>query len=63
MPTRKRGFHFDTYIEDGSFKVGLVIGYEAYLREATVWLSFFRWKIIAWYYFGAKDGGSDDENA
>ena len=61
MPTRKRGFYFDTYRRNVSLKVGLAIGYDAYLREATVWLSFFRWKINAVYYFGEKDGGSDDD--
>ena len=59
MPTRKRRFYFDTYRENGSFKVGLVIGYDADFREATVWLSFFHWKIIAGYYFGEKDGGAE----
>ena len=60
MQTRKRGFYFDAYRENGSFKVGLVIGYDADFMEATVWLSIFRWKIIAGYYFGEKDGGSDE---
>ena len=59
MPTRKRRFYFDTYRENGSFKVGFVIGYDAYYREATVWLSFFHWKIIAGYYFGEMDGGAE----
>ena len=61
MQTRKRGFYFDTYRRNVSLKVGLSIGYDADLREATVWLSFFRWKIIAGYYFGKKNGGSDDD--
>lgn len=61
MPTRKRGFYFDIYRENGSFKVGFAIGYDADFREATVWLSFFRLKIIVGYYFGEKDGGLDDD--
>lgn len=59
MPTRKRGLYFDTYRENGSFKVGFVIGYDAYSREAAVWLSFFCRKVIVVYYFGEKDGGSE----
>lgn len=59
MLTRKRRFYFDTYRENRSFKVGLVIGYDTDFREATVWLSFFRWKIIAGYYFGENDGGTE----
>lgn len=58
MPTRKRVFYFDTYRENGNFKFGFVIGYDAYYREATVWLSFFCWRIISLYYFGEKDGGA-----
>ena len=60
MPTRKRGFYSDIYRGNGSFKVGFSIGYDADFREATVWLSFFRWEIIVGYYFGENDRGSDD---
>ena len=59
MPTRKRGFYFDTYRENGSFKVGLVMGYDADFRDATVWLSFFCRKVIVGYYFGEKEGGTE----